>query len=249
MAHGQCTAVSPDYIEHISQRLSSLSLLVPPPVQSSPKSNPPIPSYSPTSDDSPSTQLSKKDHLSTTETLSTSDLEAEGTDFSFQSSLYSNETGKETARQLARTRSSELKRIREDSKSIQQAIKTKVKGIRLETVENDSRGTDFDEELEFYDGELERLKEAVSSMLPIDAKCRGNERSPQTRKLAAELRSLRQDVKSLEERLRDSEKQRVCSAHSANSLSLQLTELQGSFEALNARLTFDATVCRSCVLF
>ena len=251
MAHGHCTALSPDYIEHISQRLSSLSMLVQqhPSALPSPKPNPSLPCYSPTSDDCTSTQLSKKDHLSTTETLSTSDLEAEGTDFSFQSSLYSDESHKETARQLARTRSSELKRIREDSKSIQQAVKTKVREIHSDTLENESRGPDFDEELEFYDAQLERLKEAVSSMLPIHSEFSGNERSPHTSKLAAELRSLRQDVKSLEERLQDSENQRACSVHSAKSLSLQLTELQGSFEALNARLTFDATACRSCVLF
>jgi len=227
MAQKRGSALSPDSMESISQRLTSLSLLIH-------KPSPAFPPQSPPKSHSPppiSDQSTHPDHFNSTETLSTGDLEAGDSDLSFQSSAYSRTSQKEAARTLTKARAGELRRIREDSKSIQQAVKTKVRKSVPDT-----ETSDWDEELQFYDAELERMKAALTSLLPSSAS---------TQQLRAELASIRQEVKSLESRLEASEGLRA----STPCLSLQITELQGSFQALSARLTSDSAACRSCVLF
>lgn len=229
MAERHNPALSPDFANSLSQQLSLLAPK-PPPFPQSPHSPLPI-----------SDQSTHPSHFCSTETLSTSDLETEGKDLSFQSSAYSRTSQKDTARLLAKARAGELRRIRQDSKSIQQAVKTKVRKALPDTK---SPASDFDEELQFYDAQLERMKETLSSLLPAS-----HSSAPSTRELRAELVSIHEEVKSLESRLQDSERQRNRSVHSTHCLSLQLAELQGSFQALSARLTTDSAACRSCVLF
>ena len=191
-----------------------------------------------------SMSMRTKHHPSGSDPLFPEPLDPE---LSFSSSVYSTQSQKETARQLARLRAKELQKIRGESKAVQQSLRTKVKEIRREALGALSPTSDFEQELEFYDGQLEQMKMVVSGYVtdthssdlsPVSYPP-PRFPSPPADPLLAELLSLRSDIDALRSRVLAQEELRQKTEGTNKDLEEQISTLKSTVEEYTDKKRFE----------
>jgi len=192
--------------------------------------------------------------------------EDEEIDLSFASSAWSTESKKAEAKRVLLTRKQELKDIRRSTKSVQQQIHTRVRGIRTEASQALEAECRVNSELTYYQSELERMKEAVGKMLLETSKTKtGIERARDSaldsavlgRRLkgdsleaesqqrmgsfvvAEQLKDMQRELSDLHQRIRSSEAQMRVKDLDTQGLKTQVGMLEKSLGVLGSSVQLD----------
>lgn len=192
--------------------------------------------------------------------------EEEEIDLSFASSAWSTDSKKAEAKRVLLTRKQELKDIRRSTKSVQQQIHTRVRGIRTEASQALEAECRVNSELTYYQSELERMKEAVGKMLLETSKTKtGIERARDSaldsavlgRRLkgdsleaesqqrmgsfvvAEQLKDMQRELSDLHQRIRSSEAQMRVKDLDTQGLKTQVGMLEKSLGVLGSSVQLD----------
>lgn len=192
--------------------------------------------------------------------------EEEEIDLSFASSAWSTESKKAEAKRVLLSRKQELKDIRRSTKSVQQQIHTRVRGIRTEASQALEAECRVNSELTYYQSELERMKEAVGKMLLETSKTKtGIERARDSaldsavlgRRLkgdsleaesqqrmgsfvvSEQLKEMQRELSDLHQRIRSSEVQMRAKDLDTQGLKTQVGMLEKSLGVLGSSVQID----------